>query len=161
MRRIVAILGVFSFVGLLAAYNMDDLIKIRNNEKDLRRAVLDDAKLDGMNIVGANLDDADLQRASLVGARLEGSRLIRANLGDANLQRANLTGAILINARLHGADVRDAILCGADLRGALFGGARVAGADFEAARVDVRIQSWLSNQKVKNFEKIRWNRGAG
>lgn len=69
-------------------------------------------KLGGINLIGANLEEADLR-----GVRLSHAHLFEANLRKADLRRANLRDADLRNVTLCDADLRGATLVGADLRG--------------------------------------------
>jgi uncharacterized protein YjbI with pentapeptide repeats len=63
--------------------------------------LLDEAKLIGAKLRGANLSRAFLDQANLIGADLIG-----ANLSGAFLDKAILTGADLIDANLRGAVLR-------------------------------------------------------
>ena len=91
----------------------------------LANAILTEADLEDVYLVGANLDGADLTDADLSGGRLtfaslENSNLTRADLNVVNFQQANLTGAILTEVTLAGgnldyANLTDAQLTEADL----------------------------------------------
>ena len=86
----------------------------------VRKAVAEDAKLDGANLYGANLYGANLDGAKLDGAnldyaKLDGANLTRANLSLANLYGAKLDGANLTRANLYGANLYGANLYGANL----------------------------------------------
>jgi uncharacterized protein YjbI with pentapeptide repeats len=63
----------------------------------------------------ANLQDVNLVRADLSGANLNGADLRRANL-----YRANLSGADLNDTNLRGADLSRAILTGTALNNARY-----------------------------------------
>ncbi len=88
--------------------------------KDLRRAALG----------GANLDGLDLTRRDLLGADLRGASLRGIDLDDANLLGADLRGA-----DLRGASFRRACLYHADLRGANLTGVDADRADVTAVSV--------------------------
>lgn len=81
------------------------------------------AKLDEVNLFGADLSGADLSGADLSSTDLRG-----ADLRDANLSGADLRGAILLRADLRGANLSGADLSGADLRYASLFGASLLGA---------------------------------
>ena len=102
---------------------------IESNGVQGKCADLEDARLDGANLINADLEGAilciaDLTGANLTGAKLTGANLYGANLSDASLTGANLSGANLtyVNlgyANLHGANLRGAFLEGANLTGAV------------------------------------------
>lgn len=79
--------------------------------------------LAGQALRGVNLTGADFQQANLSGATLNGSKLHGANLQQTNLRGADLRGADLQNANLRESDLR-----GADLRGCDFQDADLTGA---------------------------------
>jgi uncharacterized protein YjbI with pentapeptide repeats/mono/diheme cytochrome c family protein len=111
------------------------------------------ANLGGMNLDGADLQDANLESAKLSGASLRGANLSRAklmyvdlagaNLTSANLEGANLEGADLTNVAFEGARFTGASLAntrliiaklgGANLRNVNLTGARLAAADLSRA----------------------------
>ena len=85
---------------------------------DMRGAMLPNANLRQMSLVGTQLEgswlrNADLQGASLSGGRLKKCVLMRANLSGSNLDRADLR-----EVDLRDADLREASLIAADLTGA-------------------------------------------
>ena len=110
---------------------------------NLRRKVLNGAKLAKADLNAARFDEAELRGADLTGAYLfganlsqadlRGARLINADLRKANLSRADLQGAYLLLANLRKADLREAQLSGAFLQGADLTGARLGGADLTDA----------------------------
>jgi Pentapeptide repeats (8 copies) len=101
-------------------------------------------KLDGANLLHAQLQDAKLNRATLNGANLAEAKLQGADLSDADLSmhdadgvrrrtvlaKADLRGAILRRAKLSGADLSEA-----DLRGADLSNANLEGAILQRARL--------------------------
>lgn len=74
------------------------------------RAILRNAKLDGLSLANRNLFDVDMTGASLVGADLHGANLTHVKLSGADLRDCNLR-----NARLERADLRGASFKGANL----------------------------------------------
>ena len=76
------------------------------------------ANLEWAYLEGVDLYRANLERAYLVGANLERAYLAGANLEGAKLRGANLEGAYLRDAILEGANLEEANLEGAELRGA-------------------------------------------
>jgi uncharacterized protein YjbI with pentapeptide repeats len=94
----------------------------------LNDADLEDARLWGVNLPGAELADADLSGAYLLqailpNAILVGAELRAANLRSANLMGTELAGADLRNADLSGAALHNAVLAGVDFRNANLNGA--------------------------------------
>jgi uncharacterized protein YjbI with pentapeptide repeats len=104
-----------------------------------RRCVQDGQDLRGVDLSGANLNDASFKRADLSGALLAGADARRAkfvsttmhevDLDEARLVRADLTKADLSGASLRQADLTSARLFRADLSEADLTGARLANAD--------------------------------
>jgi Pentapeptide repeats (8 copies) len=76
----------------------------------LQGADLIEADLGGANLRGVCLEGADLEGADLIEADLGGANLFEVDLGNAKLQWANLKGAYLLKTKLYGAN-----LFGADL----------------------------------------------
>lgn len=114
----------------------------------LKRAELENARLEGANLIGtwlqgafltevklqnadlsaallqgAHLTDAQLQEARLIGAQLQGAQLDGAQLQMANLSKARLQGAYLVEAQLPGARLYSAMLQRASLGEAQLQGA--------------------------------------
>ena len=77
----------------------------------LQLANLKDANLMLINLEGAHLHAANLQNANLMMANLAGASLLDADLRGANLHGANLTRTILIQAKLDGATWTDGRKC--------------------------------------------------
>ena len=69
-----------------------------------RHANLARGYMPGVQLDGADLEDADLREANLQGARLTAADLRKAHLQGANLRGADLRGAKLQEAELDGAD---------------------------------------------------------
>ncbi len=118
------------------------------------RAMLDNARLAGVNLCGA-----DLRRVSLVGAELSGARLDSADLSSGSLVGADFTGASLRAANLRGADLDETILRNADLRDAdllesrgLSGG-RLGGADVAGAKLPDAIMKFEGLESVQESSK--------
>lgn len=89
-------------------------VKLREVE-DLAGMDLAGAELNQANLSGMNLFDANLSGAQLVGADLSGCDLTGADLSHADLTRANLSAARLWHANLKGAKLVEADLKDADL----------------------------------------------
>jgi uncharacterized protein YjbI with pentapeptide repeats len=112
---------------------------------NLRRAVLQganlqDADLWGAYLQGADLRDADLlearlQGANLQGANLQGANLWSANLLEASLQESDLQRAVLLEARLQATNLHRANLQGASLEGANLQGANLLEANLQGANL--------------------------
>lgn len=111
---------------------------------NLTRTKLTGARLSGIDLRAARLDDAsldgaDLSHALLTGASLLAARLDRADLtGGVQLQGAylvdaSLQGAELQGAKLHGADLTGASMQGVILNHAQLDGASLQNTDLEAA----------------------------
>jgi hypothetical protein len=90
----------------------------RAAEEMRRRGWLTDGSLEGVELVGANLEGVDLRGAWLRGARLFRANLKGAWLYEADLSRAYLTGADLSEARMGRAILHGAWLAGANMNGA-------------------------------------------
>ena len=103
-------------------------IWIESNGVQGKCADLEDARLDGANLINADLEGAILCIANLIGANLRGAKLTGANLYAANLGGANLTGTNLSGANLTYVNLGYANLIGANLRGAFLEGANLYGA---------------------------------
>jgi uncharacterized protein YjbI with pentapeptide repeats len=89
---------------------------------DLRRAMLVESELRGVNLAGADLERANLRmstlsRANLTRANLRGADLRAASLRRARLDRADLTGAVLRFTSLTEASVEGARLTGCEIYG--------------------------------------------
>ena len=108
---------------------------------NLRGADLQEAVLREANLQRAFLWDAKLQEATLAGANLQGAYLVNANLQGANLWGANLQGALLWDADLQvallgEANLQEAELRLANLQGAELWLANLQGAFFSGLRLD-------------------------
>ena len=119
--------------------------QMRRNPSALERALAGDknlirAYLSGARLNGARLTQADLTEAYLRGADLTGADLTQAYLSFAYLNGARLTGADLTEAKLNGAYLSGADLTGADLTQADLSfadleGANLTGADLTKANL--------------------------
>ena len=103
-------------------------IWIESNGVQGKCADLEDARLDGANLINADLEGAILCIANLQGANLNGAKLTGANLYGASLRGANLMGADLRGANLTYVNLEYANLVGANLIGASLEGANLYGA---------------------------------
>ena len=101
---------------------------IESNGVQGKCADLEDARLDGANLINADLEGAILCIANLQGANLRGAKLTGANLYGASLRDADLTGANLSGANLTYVNLGYANLVGANLIGASLEGANLYGA---------------------------------
>ncbi|WP_285648396.1 pentapeptide repeat-containing protein [Actinomycetospora sp. NBRC 106375] len=121
----------------------------------LRRCVLDELDLSGLDLSAAVLERCDLagarlRSAVLDGVRVEGGSLAGADLSDADLTDADLTGVDLSRARLVGARLtdttfRDCRMIGADLTGmrSLAVTFTVDGSSLALARLaDAALRGW-------------------
>lgn len=105
-------------VGRRIARSKEPIMAARLDDVNIPGAQLVEADLSytdltDVNLNGANLNRANLRSAFPVGAHLRGTFLMASNLTDALLWRADLNGA-----DLRGADLKDADLTGADLSNA-------------------------------------------
>jgi uncharacterized protein YjbI with pentapeptide repeats len=110
-------------------------------ERDLRVANLEDARLWKADLQGVNLQWAKLNKANLNGANLVGANLLQAKMTAVKMSGADLRGAKLAEARLYranfqNADLRDADFSGAYLQGARFDNADLTGAILDGALMD-------------------------
>jgi uncharacterized protein YjbI with pentapeptide repeats len=96
---------------------------------DMTRATLKNSNLNGARFTNAILRRADLTRCNLSGADLTGADLTEASLAGANLSGATLRYASLVSAVLSGANLEGAVLEGADMTLATLNGVRLGGAD--------------------------------
>ena len=85
---------------------------------DLDRAQLESSSLFEADLRSASLGFAKLGSSDLIGANLQGASLYKADLAGANLAASKLQGAILSGANFDGANFSDAYLNGAKLNGA-------------------------------------------
>lgn len=110
-----------------------------------KRCSFTDRDLAGIDITGADIEDARFHRANLSGAVLDGVRghrakfnstdLSGASLRQAGFQDTDFTRADLSGSALIGADLSRAFFFRADLSGADLTGADVSGTDFQKANL--------------------------
>lgn len=108
---------------------------------DLSHALLDAAKLSRAKLQGADLGyakllDADLASAELQGANLESATLQGATLQFTKLHGSNLTTAELQRVVFWDSELLGADLTGAELQGAILLGVALQGADLTGAQLD-------------------------
>jgi uncharacterized protein YjbI with pentapeptide repeats len=120
--------------------NNRDLRYANFNQAKLPKADLRDTNLQGANLMNANmqgayLSDANMQGAHLSAAKLQGAILDYANLQGAHLSAAKLQAAILINANLQDAHLQSANLQGAHLSTAKLQGAYLHSANLQGAHL--------------------------
>jgi uncharacterized protein YjbI with pentapeptide repeats len=111
----------------------DDALEALKNDNACPACDLTQAKLQRLNLSGADLSGANLHKANLINtnlseADLSGADLTNAQIFQTNFTGANLTGADLsdtqvLSANFTDADLTDANLDGARLRGTVFNGA--------------------------------------
>lgn len=102
---------------------------------DFRGMYLRDARLNGVNLSLANLEDADLTEANLEGVDLSSANLAEANLSKANLKKANLISANLARADMSRANMSDANLRNSDLFDTNLSLACLSGSDLRYAEI--------------------------
>jgi Pentapeptide repeats (8 copies) len=130
------------------APDVDAALRVLTEQLDLsgdNAPDLSKTDLRGVNLAGANLEDAllgdvSLQGATLAGATLDGALLVDTDLRGADLFQASLQGAKLVDVNLQGVeldevDLRDALLHGVNLQDAKLTGADLRGAEASKATV--------------------------
>ena len=95
-------------------------------EADFRPDIPNGTNLQWAAFVGAVLIEARMNEVDLRGANLSGANLECANLQGADLRNADFTGASLVNADLTGAQLDGANFSGADMAGANLNGTNYA-----------------------------------
>jgi uncharacterized protein YjbI with pentapeptide repeats len=85
--------------------------------------------LSGLDLKGANLQDADLRYADMVGTNLTGANLSGADAIGADFQGANMTSVSAVRVDMAGDDLR-----GSNLTFANFTRANLSGADLEGSK---------------------------
>ena len=68
-----------------------------------------DADLQGINLSGAELNEACLRGSNLQGANFKGAKLSAADLKKTNLSGANFEGAYLMETKFKGTDLRQVL----------------------------------------------------
>ncbi len=107
----------------------------------IRAGLVEEKKLSGLQMPGADLQDVDFVYRELRGADFGGANLARARLQGCDLRAANFAGADLTGAKFPFADLRGANLRTATLESTSFSQARLEGADFtgsDLSRAEVR-----------------------
>lgn len=139
----------FSFADLKnAALSARYLSGINLTGADLENALLDEADLSGASLSESELSGAILARSNLSEARLRNSKLYKSNFESANLTRANLSGADMRRAYLISANLQRAHLNRADLSGANLSSVLFAQTDCGEVKLDSAIVSdffWLDS----------------
>lgn len=113
----------------------------RNIKIDLRKAVLNEVDLSGVDLRNADLKGSQLVYADLSGAKLSHANLYEADLTGANFDNANLSEVDLRHAILQTANFSSANLVGAkldssDLRDSIFIDANISKANLSMANLD-------------------------
>ena len=98
----------------------------------------------GLDLAGANLDEADLRGADLMRADLRGAVLVGANLSGAYLSGADLSEANLTGANLSGSDLRWANLSKAIIENANLTRCRIYG----ISAWDLNLKNTIQNDLI-------------
>ncbi len=133
---------------------------IRLMQADLSRARLDFVDLRFSVLDGAKLPGAELRHASLHGSWLRHADLTLARLQDALLINCNLRGAVLFCAELENADLRysnleDANLEGANLKGANLKGTNLKGVRYSTHTILPNGHSWQPETTMETFTNVK------
>lgn len=115
-----------------------ELIKARNTEwksARLEKLELAGADLIGVDVQFANLMEGDLTKASFQEANLFRSSFELTDLSDANLSKTNLSESTFLKAKLNGANLRDAVLVASSLEQATARNANLILADLSEAHL--------------------------
>lgn len=123
----------------------------------IRAGLVTEKKLSGLQMPGANLQDADFVYRELRGADFAGANLARARLQGCDLRAATFEGADLTEARFPMADLRGASLRNATLESTSFSQARLEGADFtgsDLSRADLRATYDESTIWPEGFDPV-------
>lgn len=112
-----AIMTVIGRRGL--TYNKGESQRLDLSGTDLRWAVLNKAKFDGIDFTSTHFDNTQLKDAELKEAVLTNADFTDAIMDGAQLQGADLRGAVFRNTKVAGVNFKDAKLYGADLTGAV------------------------------------------
>ena len=96
-------------------------------------------ELNGSRFQFARMDDINLEGANMIGANLYGAEVRNANMSGATLNAANVshgdfTGTDLSNANFSTADLRDTDFQRANFANAIFEDADISGANFKGAK---------------------------
>ncbi len=131
-----------------------DCTDVAQANVDWRRCYLEQRRLDGEDLTGADLRAARFHRSSLIGTIFDKVEARRAKFisvqaegarfRDADLRETDFTGAMLDRADFTGADLRKARLFRASLRGAIFLDARIDGADLLSS--DLTGATWTDGR---------------
>ena len=137
---------------------------VETEEKEGKRANLENKILKDANLQNANLSWANLKKAFLLGtnlkmASLSGTNLQETTLSFANFREANLYEANLKNSKLYGTQLQDAILQNADLTNVVgLVGGQLARSNVSGAKLpkDILKFETLSNvaEASKNARKL-------
>jgi uncharacterized protein YjbI with pentapeptide repeats len=116
-------------------FELEDLHRAQTGAKDLRKAKLEGADLQGLDLRNVDLSEARLTSANLQGADLRGANLSSAYLYKADFRNADLSEANLFGSQLDAAAFHHARLVSADLRHVQAFGATFFRADLTGAFV--------------------------
>jgi DNA-binding NarL/FixJ family response regulator len=116
------------------------------NRARLESLDLSGADLSNVNLSNANLRGIDLSDSNCAGARFTAAEMRRAKLSSARLAGADLSYAVLRHADFSVADLTQSLMVGSDLAGAKFAKAKLKAADLTNASL---LGSDLSNADLK------------
>ena len=111
----------------------DEALEALKNDNACPACDLSQAKLQRLNLSGADLSGANLHKANLINTNLSEADLSGADLTNAQILQTNFTGANLTGADLSDTQVLSANFTDADLTDANLDGARLRGANFNGA----------------------------
>lgn len=109
---------------------------------------LDRADLQDLVLVGAFLQNTSFSGSNLEGANLQAAQLVSTSFRGANLQRANFEGSALLQVSFAGGDLREANLSAVSLSGCEF-----LGADLREARITSKDLDDRTNFKFANIAR--------
>ena len=125
----------------------ENMYKIAPNEK------LNGADLIHANLKGADLKGADLSHANLKGANLNSANLKGADLSHANLKGANLKGADLSHANLKGANLKGADLSNTQIKLACLWEEAIYKGDWHW---DKKIKAWIADNEQAKQDNTKY-----
>ncbi|TXI22808.1 MAG: pentapeptide repeat-containing protein [Nitrosomonas sp.] len=124
----------------------------------LRAGLIQEKKLNRLEMPGADLTNTELVYRELRGANLKGANLSHSSLQGCDLRATDLSGALLIGTTLYTADLRGANLTNSKLRSCNLQQARLEGADLRGAEIadcDLRATYDDSTQWPDAFDPVQ------
>lgn len=110
-------------------------------------------KLDGANLIKADLTKADLSRSSLVEANLKQANLTKAILTEVNFSKSCLTGANFRDSCLEKANFSSTTSNSVDFRGANLAGVNFAGAQLKDAMLPLHYPYEVYYNRDTQFDR--------